>query len=346
MEKSKVKLNWPLIGNGHIFEFLAKSLANKNIAGSYIFTGPTSIGKTTAAHYFARSLVCEASDQLVLPCGRCPACKEAAKGIHGDIYLIKKEADKKNISIEQIRDFIRSLGLSSFLNSYKIGIIEDAAALSEGAVNALLKTLEEPKVKVVIILTVTDFEVLPKTIISRSQILRFQPVKSDIIHDNLIKNHGAQRSQAKNFSRLCAGRPALALKFLEDKEYYENYRINVHGFLKLLDTDINKRFKAIENILGKNARGRESVRLVGQMIDVWQNLARDLMLLELNLADLIQHQAFAEELTAVKNRLNLPTGQAGLKSLLGLINILKQAKEYLANNVNPKITLENVATSF
>lgn len=338
MEKIKVKLNWPLIGNRHIFEFLAKSLAKKNISGSYIFTGPSSIGKVTAAHYFARSLVCEASDQLVLPCGKCPACSQAAKGIHGDIYLIKKEADKKNISIEQIRDFIRSLGLSSFLNSYKIGIIEGAEALSEGAVNALLKTLEEPKEKVVIILTVTDFEVLPKTIISRSQILSFQPVKSDTIHDDLIKNHGAQRSQAKNFSRLCAGRPALALKFLENKEYYESYKINVRAFVELLNSDINERFKTIKNILGEKARGQESVKSAGQIIDVWQNLARDLMLLELNLADLVQHQAFTEELATVKNKLSS-------KSLLSLINVLKQAKEYLANNVNPKLTLENVAAS-
>ncbi|MDO8667822.1 MAG: hypothetical protein Q7K35_01855 [bacterium] len=338
MEETKVKLSWPLIGNSHIFEFLAKSLINKNISGSYIFTGPAGLGKATAANFFAQSLVCEAKDQLTLPCGKCPACREALKGIHGDIYLIKKEADKKNISIEQVRDFIRSLGLSSFLNSYKIGIIEGAEALSEGAVNALLKTLEEPKAKVVIILTVTDFETLPKTIVSRSQILRFQPVKSDMIYDDLIKNHGAQRSQAKNFSRLSAGRPAIALKFLEEKEYYENYKANVQGFVGLLNLDINERFKAIENILGKNARGQEAVKSVGKIIDVWQNLIRDLMLMELNLADLIQHEAFNEELSAVKNKLSM-------KSLLSLIDALKQAKEYLANNVNPKLTLENVAAS-
>ena len=338
MEEIKSKSNWPLIGNGHIFEFLAKSLANRKISGSYIFTGPVGLGKATAANFFAQSLICESKDKLTLPCGKCPACREAAKGIHSDIYLIKKEADKKNISIEQIRDFVRSLGLSAFRNSYKIGIIDGAEALSEGAVNALLKTLEEPKIKVVIILTVVDFEVLPKTIISRSQILRFQPVKSDMIYDDLIKNHGAQRSQAKNFSRLAAGRPALALKFLEDKEYYENYKTEVQSFVELLSLDINERFKAIENILSGSGRGQEAVKSAGKIIDVWQNLTRDLILLELDLVDLIQHQAFTKELAMVKNRLNL-------KLLLNLVGVLKQTKEYLANNVNPKLTLENVAAS-
>jgi len=338
MKSNSLKLNWPLIGNRHIFEFLAKSLANKNIAGSYIFAGPSGIGKNTAAQFFAKSLVCESTDQPVLPCGKCPACLSADKGIHGDIYLIKKEADKKNISIEQVRDFIRSLGLSSFLNSYKIGIIEDAGSLSEGAVNALLKTLEEPKVKVAIILTVTDIEVLPETIVSRSQILRFQPVKTGLIYDDLIKNHQAQRSQAKNFSRLAAGRPALALKFLEDKEYYEDYKTWVQAFIKILNPDLNERFKAIEGVLGKTARGQEAVKSAAGVIDVWQNLARDLMLLDLNLADLIQHEAFAEDLASAKNKLTM-------KTVLNFINTLDQAKEHLANNVNPRLALESAAAS-
>jgi len=339
MEKSNIKSNWPLIGNGHIFEFLTKSLAKKDISGSYIFTGPANLGKTTAANWFAQSLVCSDTDDSRKPCGKCSACLEASKNIHSDIYLIKKEPDKKNISVDQIRDFIRNLSMSSFLNSYKIGIIKGAEDLSEGAVNALLKTLEEPKIKVVIILTVTDFESLPKTIISRSQILNFRAVSSDIIYDELFKNYKAPRSQAKNFSRLAAGRPALALKFFQDKEYYENYKIYVESFASLLNSDINERFLAIENIIGKEARGQEAVKSAVGIINVWQNLARDLMLIELNLTDLIQHEAFTKELEVLKNKLNLP-------SLLNLINVLKKSREYLAANVNPKLALENVAISF
>lgn len=339
MKTETVKSNWPIVGNGHIFEFLTKSLAKNNISGSYIFTGPVNLGKTTAAHFFAQSLVCESGDRLILPCGKCPACKQAVRGIHSDIYLIKRAEDKKNISVEQIRDFIRNLSLSSFLNSYKIGIIKGAENLSEGAVNALLKTLEEPKIKVVIILTAVDLEILPKTILSRSQILRFRAVASDVIYDELIKNHEAKRSQAKNFSRLSAGRPALALKFLEDKEYYKSYETCVKSFVGLLDSDINSRFKAIENVLGKEARGPEAVKLAAGLISIWRNLARDLMLLELNLADLIQHQAFIKELEPLKNKLNL-------KALLNLIYVLRQSRQYLAANVNPRLALENVAVSF
>ena len=339
MKTEIVKSNWPIVGNNHIFEFLAKSLANNNVAGSYIFAGPANLGKTAAARFFAQSLVCESKDLSVLPCGQCPACIQASKGIHSDIYFIKKEPEKKNISLEQVRDFIRNLSLSSFLNSYKIGIIKGAENLSQGAVNALLKTLEEPKIKVVIILTAANLETLPKTILSRSQIFRFRAVAASVIYDELIKNHQASRSQAKNFSRLSAGRPALALKFLEDKEYYESYKAYVKSFAGLLDSDINGRFKAIANVLGKDARGQEAVKRAAGLINVWQNLARDLMLMELNLTDLIQHQAFIKELEPLKNKLNL-------KALLNLINVLKQGREYLAVNVNPKLALENAAVSF
>lgn len=339
MKKTEVKLSWPIVGNDHIFEFLAKSLLKNNISGSYIFTGPSKLGKTRAAHFFAQSLVCESRDRSISPCGQCPVCIQAVKNIHSDIYFTKKEPDKKNISIEQIRDFIRNLSMSSFLNSYKVGIIKGAEGLSQGAVNALLKTLEEPKIKVVIILTVSDLELLPKTIISRSQVLRFRAVAGHIIYDRLVKDHKASRSQAKNFSRLAAGRPALALKFLEDKKYYEDYKIQVKSFVSLLDSNVNRRFKAIETILGKDIRGQEAVNKTYGIIYVWQNLARDLMLMELNLSDLIQHEVFSKELSEIKGRLNL-------KALLNLINILKQSREYLEANVSPKLVLENAAVSF
>lgn len=339
MKKIEVKPNWPIVGNDHIFEFLSKSLIKNSISGSYIFTGPSKLGKTAAAHFFAQSLVCQSRDRSIAPCGQCPACVQAAKNIHSDIYFTKKEPEKKNISIEQIRDFIRNLSMSSFLNSYKVGIIKGAESLSQGAVNALLKTLEEPKIKVVIILTVSDLELLPKTIISRSQVLRFKAVAGHIIYDWLVKDHKVSRSQAKNFSRLAAGRPALALKFLEDKEYYEYYKIRVKSFVSLLDSNVNRRFKAIETILGKDIRGQEAVNKSSGIIYVWQNLARDLMLMELNLADLIQHEIFSKELLEIKGRLNLT-------ALLNLINILKQSREYLEANVSPKLVLENAAISF
>lgn len=328
------KNSWPIVGNGHIIDFLTKSLVNKNIAGCYIFTGPEQVGKTAAANYFAKSLVCLNWNKNSGPCKKCASCNQAEKSLHSDIYTLEKLADKKNISIEQVREFIRNLSMSSFLNSYKIGIIKGAENLNLNGVNALLKTLEEPKAKVVIILIVSDPELLPKTILSRGQILRFKAVASDEIYDDLVNNHLASRSQAKNFSRLAAGRPELAMKFLNDKEYLEDYKIRALAFFDFLSQDLNERFKAITASLEEKKDSRDA----GELIEIWQSLARDLMLAELDLNDLIEHEIFEDELARSKKVF-------GMAGIINLINSLKEAKEHMSANVNPKLALEKVAVS-
>lgn len=208
MSKSSYKFDWPLVGNLQITEFLEKSILNDKVAGAYIFTGPDNLGKTTTANFFAQCLLCENKEAGSgnLPCENCNSCHsfhsgnniiisdakdEKQRAAHSDFTIVKRAKDKKNISIEQVRGLIKTLSLSSFLNSYKIGIIKHADALSTEAFNALLKTLEEPREKVIIILIVKSLDSLPATIISRSQILRFGPVEVNVIYDYLIKNHKA-----------------------------------------------------------------------------------------------------------------------------------------------------------
>jgi len=338
MQKVNFKFNWPLVGNNHIIEFLAKSISNDKVAGSYIFCGPDNLGKTSLAKYFANSLVCQNKNkgEGLLPCVECPACQQAAKGIHGDIHLIKKDKDKKNISIEQIREFIRMLGLASFLNSYKIGIIKHAEILSIEAANALLKTLEEPKVQVVIILVTSDIEALPATIVSRSQILKFNPVKFNIIYDYLIKEYQAKRSSAKDLSHLCLGRPALAVKFLQDKEFFNSYIDRAQVFAQFSEQDINQRITAVEKLIGVKPTGQESVRIANRIIEIWQGIVRDLLLLEFDQNNLVQHLSLADQLNKIKTKFKIG-------DLLNLSKALRQAEIYLSANVSPKLVLENVA---
>lgn len=360
MEAEKNKSSWPLVGNGHIIDFLSRSVKNNNLAHAYIFCGPDNLGKTTTANFFAKTLLCESKKKLSFergaPCGECSSCRKffnpptpLQKGgeggyqggvvnIHSDFYLIKKEKDKKNISIEQVREFIRKLGMSSFMNSYKIAVIKHAHTLSIEAANALLKTLEEPKQKVVIILITSDINALPPTIVSRSQVLKFNQVGSDIIYDYLIKEHSAARSAAKNFSRMCLGRPALAVKFLHNKEFYDNYLKNVNVFLNFLNQDINGRIKSVEELIGVKAAGQESAVLARRIVEVWLGLSRDLLLLKFNHGDLIQHEIALKELTAAKEKLKL-------ENMLNLTVALRRADEYIRANVNPKLVLENIAIS-
>lgn len=330
------KKKWPLIGNEHIVDFLDKSIVNDKVSGSYIFTGAEDLGKTTIAFHFAKKLFCQ-QEGGEAPCDNCPSCAQFNRSevneeiFHSDFYLIKKEEGKKNISIEQVRDFINSLGMSSFLNSYKIGIIKNAETLSTEAANALLKTLEEPKNKVIIVLIATDVDSMPQTIVSRSKILEFRQVPANTIYDYLIQKYKAQRSVAKNLSRLCLGRPALAIKFFEDKDFYNEYLEKVNVFLNFFSQNINERIESIEKVSGTKITADFSVRL----LETWQGFVRDLLLANLGQPDLIQNEIFNKEINLVKDKLKI-------ENLLKINQRLQESKRFLKSNVNPKLVLENV----
>ncbi len=352
MKLDNVNHNLELVGNSHIIDYLLKSIRKGVKAGAYIFEGADNLGKTTLAIRFAQALLCRDQDkESADACGACPSCRkfsikpdnaekvseemELGKA-HGDFHLLKKEKDKKNISIEQVREFIRKLNMSSFFNSYKLGVIKHAHTLSEEAASALLKTLEEPKEKVIIILVTSQIDSLPATIISRSQVLKFNQASADTIYDYLVKSYKAPRSSAKNFSRLSLGRPVLAVKFLEDKDFYLSYMKRVKTFFSLLNQDVNERFKAIEELIKGEGSGQETVKLAKRIIETWSGVLRDLLLIEFNHADLIQHEIVGDELMALKRKLNL-------KNLLHLSDILRESEKYLEANVNPKLVLENIA---
>lgn len=341
--------NWPIIGNRHITLFLEKSIANGKATGAYIFLGPNNLGKTTVATFFAKSLLCEKKEEGMFnsPCEECLSCQQIKRNkkdngeggvfriLHGDFHLVRREKDKKNISIEQIREFIKILGMSSFLGSYKIGVIKNAESLSTEAANALLKTLEEPKERVVIVLIASSLDGIPATIVSRSQVLNFYPVKNDIIYDFLVKSRNCSRSLAKNISRLSIGRPALAIKFLEDKEFYNNYLEEASLFLNFFNQDINERLKEIEKLIGREMVGRENVKKSLSILGVWQGLVRDLLLLYSGSDNLIQHEVAIKKLKEINKKFDK-------KNLLTLNKVLRKGEDYIKMNVNPKLVLENI----
>jgi len=323
MADNKTQFSWPAIGNDKAISFLEKSLASGKLAHSYIFIGPEDLGKSTIALAFARNLQGE------------------SEGLNSDLYLVKAAAGEKSIGIEEIREFIKRLGLSSFLNSYKIGIIKEADKLTDEAKSALLKTLEEPKDKVIIILLVSSEDALPATILSRSQLLYFQPVAAAVIYDYLLANHQTKRDLARDLANLALGRPLKALYFLEHPEEYAAYQDKARVWLKLFPLDINGRLAALDGLFKDKTYSREAMEAANNLLLLGEGLLRDLLLLSLGQTVNLAHSFLLPELEKAREALAAGPEEESA-ALLKRLKIIAQAKEYLSANINPRLVLEQV----
>lgn len=314
--------NWPAIGNSQAVSFLEKAIRGGKVSQAYVFAGLEDIGKSTIALEFARRL------------------QGGQEGFNSDLHILEPEPGQKGIGIAAVREFIKALNLSSFSDSYKIGIIKEAASLSEESKNALLKTLEEPKDKVVIILLVTDERKLPTTILSRCQILYFYPVPAAQIYDYLIQSCGASRSLAKHLASLAGGRPLSAVQWLENPDRYQQYLDRAEKWLKLISLPVNSRIALLDQIYKDRTGSQLAREAAGEVIAMAEALARDLLLLSLDQPERVQHSALASSLERVRGELG--SGSGFSQAWLGQLKIYAQAKEYLAANVNPRLVLEQV----
>lgn len=310
---------WPPLGNNKVADFLDSSLSSGRLAQTYIFVGADGLGKSTLAQAFA--------ENLLLADGQ-----KKLSGVNSDLYILERPEDKKEIPIDAVRDFIKMLSLSSFLGSYKIGIIKEAEKLNLNSANALLKTLEEPRDKVVIILLATSLMSLPETLVSRAQTLYFSPVPYDIIYDYLLSEKKVDRANAKNLAALSAGRPLEAIRLLEEPVYYEEQLNSVRLFLSFFSQSMVDRVSALKKL---GSLSREEVE---NLIFSWQRVWRDLLLLHLAQPELLQYAALHEELQLV----NLQLANQDLSYYYQLAESLTRAQKYLAANVSPATVLEQV----
>lgn|GEM_PF-1407155 len=143
-------------------------LKTGRLATAYLFAGPEHTGKKFAGFQFGKAINCERGG-----CEECQTCIQIEKGIHPDVRLITLEPDKKEISIELMRDVQKEAFLKPCLARFKVYIIEEAHTLSEEASNSLLKILEEPPEHTIFILTTSSPQGIFPTVASRCQKVRF-----------------------------------------------------------------------------------------------------------------------------------------------------------------------------
>src|SRR5207237_6080590 len=122
-----------------------------------------------------------ATDRVAGGCGACRACVNIERGVHPDVRLVERAADRKDILIEQIVEMQTDLAFRPLEGRARVVIIDDAGEMNEFAQDALLKTLEEPPKHAVIMLITLAPMSLHETIQSRLQPLAFRAVAAEDI---------------------------------------------------------------------------------------------------------------------------------------------------------------------
>jgi DNA polymerase-3 subunit delta' len=206
-------------GHDRILALFRQALARGRLASTFLFVGPPGIGKRTFALHFAQGLLCERVPEARLaPCGECSSCRQVVVGSHPDIEVVGKPADKSFIPVELLigdaehrmrAGLCYNISSKPFSGRRKVAIIDDADYLNKEGANCLLKTLEEPPPKSVLILIGTSEQRQLPTIRSRCQVVRFQPLaESDVAE--LLALHGYCDNPSR--AKVAAGRSGGSLE--------------------------------------------------------------------------------------------------------------------------------------
>lgn len=242
-----------IIGQENAKKLLFLALKNDKIAHGYLFIGPLNLGKIKTAVEFAKSLECQEKINHIA-CGKCRHCLLTESRANPDVLFIEpiksKDADgslaeEKAISIDQVREIEHHLSLFPYDSKYKIAIVNQAHKFSEQAANAFLKTLEEPRGNSVIILIAENDRFLPKTLLSRVQKIRFNPVADKIIENSLVEL-GASESEAREIVFLAANSPELAIKLRRSADAMADYKETVADFHRFLSGGLPEKFSFAE----------------------------------------------------------------------------------------------------
>ncbi len=186
-----------LIGNEKVKKLLIKIIKTNQLNHSYMFIGPSGIGKTLFAKEFAKMILCQNQDEK---CNNCKSCIELENNNNPDFILI--EPDDGKIKIEQIRQLQKTILEKPIISNKKVYVIKDADTMTKEAGNSLLKTLEEPPQYITIILIGTNEGMFLNTIKSRCTKILFNKIEDEKLKMFLEKEHNiknVKESMLKTF---------------------------------------------------------------------------------------------------------------------------------------------------
>ncbi len=295
------------IGNQNIASFLQSSFESGTFSHAYCLVGASQVGKRTLANQLAAQIL---------------GVVVAGLATNPDYVYVERLEDektgkkKKEIAADQIRQVREKFYNTSWLNGYKVIVLDEAELLNEESANAFLKILEEPPAKsIIFILTENDNLLLP-TIRSRCQCLELSAV-SDLEISEFLKSLNCHDSQAQEIIKLAWGRPGKAKELLEDNEKYSQNFEEQRRFEKIIKSPIYERWALMEDVLSEKGGLIKTKEKLEPILESWIMFWRDLM------------------------KTDLENGKKYQRN----IDQTNKTKNLLGANVNSKLAIEQLLTN-
>lgn len=265
-------MDWHIHGHNWAVNLLRAHAAGDKHRHAYLLAGPEGIGRRTLAVRFAQALNCQNPPEPGGFCGTCRECRQIAALAHPDLSLLVPAAGHKDILIDQVRELQHTLALAPYAARYRIALLPDFQRANTQAANALLKTLEEPPERVILLLTADALENLLPTIISRCEVIRLRPAAIASAQEYLQAEKGVPPEQAQLLAHLTSGRIGAAIRLAEDPETLDRRREHLETLLSLLPAPRYERFKLAEGL----AKSYDTARVkAGEVLPLWLSFWRD-----------------------------------------------------------------------
>ncbi|MDW8326291.1 MAG: DNA polymerase III subunit [Anaerolineales bacterium] len=323
---------WNLIGHEPALALLQRDLAQDRLRHAYLFVGPEGVGKRTLVTELARALLCE---DAAPPCNHCRHCALAIRDAHPDLLTVTpvisgKRVRAEKIRIEPVRQLIYDLSLKPVEAKRRVARLLDFGMANAEAMNALLKTLEEPPGNAILLLTAESADELLPTIVSRCEVIALRPLPLAVVRDALITRWLIPHDQAELLAHLSGGRLGWAVRLAQDAEALEERRQKLDDVQQLLSAPRLARFQYAEKLAREASLDR-----VQATLELWESFWRDVLLAGAQAAVPLTNLDRQAVIRQIAGRLPPQAAHQTLQSI-------RRTGELLARNVNARLALETL----